>query len=195
MPPELGGRPRNLLTPFTEEERRTGRAEEYTGNIIKMAGLPAMYDWEFTPQTPHLNLIAQKFEQLYIKCGPPAVFTIVQSMLTWAFRAAYESDGILSCCALAFDGEATLSAIDAWSNAKGHPTFHVGPVLPFKEPGSTSFSLRAADGEKAAAPPGAADAVTLFLDRALKEKGEASVVYICFGTHFWYVLGHNHCQR
>lgn len=102
-------------------------------------------------------------------------------------RSLYESDGIITSCALGYDGEAALSALSNWAAGKNYPTFHVGPLLPFKQ-GTTEFSKATLDAELAIAPEGVADAIQSFLDAQFDAKGESSVVYICFGTLFWYAM-------
>ena len=96
-----------------------------------------------------------------------------------------ESDGILTTFAVAYEGEEALSVMPKWSGETNRPTFHLGPLLPFKE-GTTEFSQATLDAEVAAAPKGVGEAIQSFLDRALATEGERSVIYICFGTWFWY---------
>jgi hypothetical protein len=68
----------------------------------------------------------------------------------------------------------------------GKPTFHLGPTLPL-EPGTTKFSRKILEEEMAAAPPGIGQKIKNFLDGALERNGPSSVIYIGFGTFFWYV--------
>jgi hypothetical protein len=75
------------------------------------------------------------------------------------------------------------------------PVFNIGPMVPLK-PGTTEFSQASLDAEVAATPGGMSvsrvgnigDAIVKFLNNALEKYGESSVVYISFGTFFWWVL-------
>lgn len=114
------------------------------------------------------------------------MLSIFSDKLVWLFgRALLESDGILTTNAVGYDGADALSVMSKWSDETNRPTFHLGPMLPFKE-GTTEFSQATLDAEVAAAPKGVGEAIQSFLDRALATKGEYSVIYIGFGTHFWY---------
>lgn len=91
----------------------------------------------------------------------------------------------MSTAAVAYDGKDALSVMPKWSGETNRPTFHLGPLIPFKE-GTTEFSQATLDAEVAAAPTGVGEAIQRFLDSALTTKGEYTVIYICFGTHLWY---------
>ncbi|KZW02232.1 UDP-Glycosyltransferase/glycogen phosphorylase [Exidia glandulosa HHB12029] len=140
-------------------------SEEMTGRIVRLAGHPPMYDWEFRPQRlVHIDMILK-----------------VQAMIT---QALHESNGIVSVCSVGFDGEEALAAINDLAAARNQPCFHLGPLLPFKD-GTTEFTRATLDAELATAPPGVSNTIQSFLDTHLALKGPQSVVYICFGTHMW----------
>ncbi|KZW02221.1 UDP-Glycosyltransferase/glycogen phosphorylase [Exidia glandulosa HHB12029] len=140
------------------------RSPEFTGRVVKLPGLPAMHDWEFVPQRLE-GFDNIKFENVIA-------------------RSLYASDGIASSCALAFDGEEAVSALSSVAAERGKPAFHLGPLLPFQD-GTTKFSRAALEAEIATAPPGIAATIQDFLDKHRDAKGACSVVYICFGTHYW----------
>jgi hypothetical protein len=103
------------------------------------------------------------------------------------YRFMREADGLATCNAPGYDGE-VLNSIDGWMTETGRrPTFHLGPMLPL-QPGTSEFSQRALEAEMAAAPPGVGVKVKTFMDTILETRGEASLVYISFGTLFWCAL-------
>ncbi|KZW02223.1 UDP-Glycosyltransferase/glycogen phosphorylase [Exidia glandulosa HHB12029] len=144
-------------------DKNKGRPQ-MTGRILQLAAHPPMYDWEFAPQ---------KLEHFDIMIKLEAVIT----------QALDESDGIVTTCSVGFDGEAALAGMDALAT-RNRPSFHLGPLVPFKD-GTTEFSPATLEAELATAPPGVASAIQSFLDDHLTSKGSHSVIYICFGTHVW----------
>jgi hypothetical protein len=111
----------------------------------------------------------------------------VLSYLLCINRTPYESDGIATVGTVGYDGEELSRVLDEWAADHGKLAYQLGPILPLK-PGSSEFAQSTLDGEMAAAPPGVGDKVKNFLTNALKERGEHSVIYICFGTNFWFVF-------
>jgi hypothetical protein len=79
-----------------------------------------------------------------------------------------------------------LSNINDYFAENGRPAFHLGPTIPL-QPGTSNFSKKLLDEEMAAAPSGVGDKVQTFLDSTLKSRGERCIIYICFGSMFWYV--------
>lgn len=97
----------------------------------------------------------------------------------------HDADGIVLQPTTAIEGTAALDVLTSWAAETKRPVFSIGPLLPFKD-GTTQFSQAALRAEIVAAPPGVGDKIMSFLDNALATKGEASVVYIGFGSHFWH---------
>jgi hypothetical protein len=95
---------------------------------------------------------------------------------------------------MAYDGPKALSVIDQWEGNAGKPAFHFGPTVPL-QPGTTSFTTASIASEASIAPPGIATKISTFLDAALATKGKSSVVYISFGTVFWWVYLHRWMPR
>jgi hypothetical protein len=50
LPHAYGGAGEILYPDYTEEERKQGRVLTPSGNIVRMRGIPPMYDWEVFPQ-------------------------------------------------------------------------------------------------------------------------------------------------
>jgi hypothetical protein len=101
-------------------------------------------------------------------------------------RSFIEADGLATVNTLAYDGKGLLDALNEFMGERGKPAFHLGPTLPL-EPGTTRFSKKILEEEMAAAPSGIGQKIKDFLDETLKRKGPGSVIYIGFGTYFWYV--------
>jgi len=165
LPDARGGVGDQLRAPFTPDEWVNGKVSECTGQIIRIDGMPVSYDWESWPQLLHNTGRLQFIEANYA-------------------RFVVECDGLVTCCAVGYDGQVALDVVSSWLAEDNHPTFHIGPVLPL-EPGTTNFVPWALKAEREAAPPGVGDRVTSFLENALNEHGAHSVVYICFGNFFW----------
>lgn len=88
-------------------------------------------------------------------------------------------------CTVGFDGPRPLTILSKWAEETGgRPAYNFGPVMPFK-PGTTNFGTAALEAEMRSVPTEVAKAVNVFLENALATNGEASVVYICFGSFFW----------
>jgi hypothetical protein len=100
-------------------------------------------------------------------------------------RSLIEADGLATVNTLAYDGKELLDTLVEFMGESGKPAFFLGPTLPL-EPGTTKFSKRVLEEEMAAAPPGVGAKIQAFLDEALERKGAGSVIYIGFGTFFWY---------
>jgi hypothetical protein len=102
-----------------------------------------------------------------------------------SFRFAQEADGIITSNTVGYDGEELLSNINNYFAEDGRPAFHLGPTIPLQS-GTSNFSKKLLDEEMAAAPPGIGSRVQGFLESALQNRGERCIIYICFGSMFWY---------
>jgi hypothetical protein len=97
----------------------------------------------------------------------------------------HEADGVATSCTVGFDGHRTLASLSKWAEESGgRSVFNLGPLMPFK-PGTTVFGSAALEAEMRSVPIEVAENIHSFLENALMRKGEASVVYICFGSFFW----------
>ena len=98
-----------------------------------------------------------------------------------------ESDGVATAGSVGYDGEELSGVMGEWAAESGKLSYHLGPMLPL-EPGSGEFTQNTINAEIAAAPPGVGSQVQNFLSDVLKRRGVHSVIYICFGTTFWFVF-------
>ena len=98
-----------------------------------------------------------------------------------------EADGLVTGGAVPYDGAECLASMSAWvARTNDRPTFHLGPVMAFN-PGTTDFSQAPKDAELAASFSRTGARASEFLDRAYERHGEHGVVYVCFGTEYWYL--------
>jgi hypothetical protein len=67
LPPKYGGVAAPDAPEFTEDERRVGRPKAITGELIQIADLPPMHDWEFFPQGLPQAGRTLDFHQNYVK--------------------------------------------------------------------------------------------------------------------------------
>ncbi|KAJ7904930.1 hypothetical protein B0H13DRAFT_1881517 [Mycena leptocephala] len=125
------------------------------GIVVRIPGLPPMYDYEHFPQT--------------MLDGPVAALN----------RAAYDMimacDGIFAGTTPIYDGE-SFAAFEAWVRKTLHkPVYAVGPLLP---PGygekQSSPAITTKDVK-----------IESFLDTMRSKYGDRSVLFISFGTIFW----------
>ncbi|KAJ8469425.1 hypothetical protein ONZ51_g8997 [Trametes cubensis] len=164
-PENLGGLG-NLLPKIEEDVAKTGKPFDIVsvehfwrseGNVIRVPGLPPMYDYEYQPQVVHL---------------PPE---LVGNSFVKAHKVFLETDGVLLMGPEALDPEESSSALRQWLNGLGKSVYFSGPLLP--------DGKKAAAEEQRASPLG--EKTIAFLDRELQEKGEKSVLYISFGSIFF----------
>ncbi|KAG8921227.1 hypothetical protein FRC03_000375 [Tulasnella sp. 419] len=135
------------------------------GDVVKIPGLPELYDYELDPQDFPL---------------PP-----IAPMLMGGTRIANNvADGSIITCLPGFEPEAS-SAIRSWyEDELGQRAFMVGHQLPrsYYSPSSTDISTNVASS----------DPVISFLNKIHSSHGSKSLVYISFGT-VWYPAGYpNH---
>ncbi|KAJ6562256.1 hypothetical protein B0H19DRAFT_1143960 [Mycena capillaripes] len=129
------------------------------GTVVKIPGIPAMYDYEMFPQIP-------------IE-GPLAALLVAGH------------DMIIACDGIFFGGSAraydadSLVALEAYVKQTLHkPLYSVGPLLP---PGyGTDLTLTSNT------PRGAE--IKSFLDSMASKFGNKSVLFISFGSMFWPML-------
>ncbi|KAJ7231994.1 UDP-Glycosyltransferase/glycogen phosphorylase [Mycena rebaudengoi] len=148
------------------EALRTGKKPEeigdeifkYTdGTVVKIDGLPNMYDYEWFPQI--------------------LPFDIPMAPIVRAGRAMFiEADGVLIGTCDAYDKE-SLRALGGWiTGTLGKQLYPVGPLLPSHYMAPAGKSTIANDVDIP---------IQKFLDVALSQYGENSAILISFGTIFW----------
>ncbi|KAH9476166.1 UDP-glucosyltransferase 45 [Psilocybe cubensis] len=125
------------------------------GTIIKIAGIPDMYDWEYFPQLLPFDLP-------------------VSQIMIQAYRGLRDSDVIISGSAQDFEPE-TLEAFKSWFTEWNKKVYVVGPLIPSKP---TTFVIPSNDAQNTGL-------VETFLDKALAEHGRLSTVLLSFGSLFW----------
>ena len=103
------------------------------------------------------------------------------------------ADAVAATGAEAYDGN-LIKTLTAWVAETDRPTYCLGPVIPL-QPGTSKFSQTSLEAEIKAAPGGMSENANLanisskvikFLGDATEKHGRNSVVYISFGTYFWY---------
>ncbi|MCJ1248747.1 hypothetical protein MMC30_005966 [Trapelia coarctata] len=158
-PAVMGGRGETLRTSVHTEP-----SDLKEGKIIRVVGMPPMYDWEFSPQDLNLQM---------------GNIRAAEGMMSKFVEAV---DGLATSCAVDYDGEECLLGITNWISQTGNrPTFHLGPMLPFK-PGTCEFPQACEEIGKASLHAGITERVTHYMDRIREKYGESSMVYISFGT-------------
>ncbi|KAI0823685.1 UDP-Glycosyltransferase/glycogen phosphorylase [Trametes gibbosa] len=163
-PESLGGRG-DLLPKAAEEAAATGKpfdvaaAEIFSkieGKVIRVPGLPPMYDYEYHPQIMPL---------------PPP---LVGNSFIKAHELLLKTDGVLSMSPAELEPEGS-AAFRQWLGGLGKQVYFTGPLVP---------DGKKADAAEQSVSP-VAQQIHSFLDRQLKEKGEHSVLYISFGSMFF----------
>ncbi|OSD03899.1 glycosyltransferase family 1 protein [Trametes coccinea BRFM310] len=147
------------------EARRTGRAYEDVagellmrgrGEVVRVPGLPPMYDYEYHPQH----------------------FPIFDGLNTSYLARTYDTmllfDGAVVATPECYEREAVAAARTFFADIH-KPVYVLGPLQ--------ASGAQAAQLERAHAPQ--AQEVEAFLDKTLKESGERSLLYISFGSIFW----------
>ncbi|KAI0356302.1 UDP-Glycosyltransferase/glycogen phosphorylase [Trametes cingulata] len=164
-PEKLGGRG-NIRAKAEEEAERTGRS--YTevaiemslvpkGEVVKVPGLPPMYDYEYYPQEFHL---------------PPDVGA---KLLPRIYEALETCDGAFVVTAQSYEPEA-VAAVRQWYAETSRQVYTCGPLVP-------SQTVAAAENEKKQS--NASGEIQEFLDTTLRTSGKHSLLYIAFGSMFW----------
>ncbi|PIL36220.1 hypothetical protein GSI_01881 [Ganoderma sinense ZZ0214-1] len=151
-PESLGGRG-NLLAKAEAEAAATGQpfdvvATEVSIVVVRVPGLPPMYDYEYQPQTMPL---------------PPP---LVSNLFVKAHDIPLKTDGVISMGPEALEPE-SAAALRKWFGDLSTPVYFAGPLLPEGE--------KAATAEKDQSPLGSE--IQVFLDRKLQTCGENSISF------------------
>lgn len=75
----------------------------------------------------------------------------------------------------------------AWAIEAGRSLFNVGPLRPFQA-GTTKYVESVLSAEVSSVPGGFGPKIISFLDNAIQAQGKKSVIYICLGSMFWFVV-------
>ncbi|KAH9927773.1 uncharacterized protein B0H18DRAFT_1118302 [Fomitopsis serialis] len=163
-PERLGGRG-NLRARSEEVAKLTGVSVEEAagqisltgkGSLIRLPGLPPMYDYEIQPQRP---------------LGPIALLGGV-NLKTYDTIAG--CDGLLIASPECYEPEA-VAALRDWMAESSRPVYACGPLIPS---GARAVAFEKLQGSEAAK-------VESFLDAKLASHGQHSVLYVSFGTIFF----------
>ncbi|CDO69246.1 Glycosyltransferase Family 1 protein [Trametes cinnabarina] len=130
------------------------------GDVVRVPGLPPMYDYEYHPQ--HIPLFDA------INCA----------YLARTYDTILLSDGALVATPEAYERQA-VAAVRKWFGELQKPVYVIGPLQP-------SGTQAAIVYEKAQAPQ--IREIETFLDNTLRNFGERSLLYISFGSMFWPVV-------
>ncbi|TFY54047.1 hypothetical protein EVJ58_g9090 [Rhodofomes roseus] len=163
--PESQGGKGNLRTRSQEVAKRTcisieEAAAQITltgkGSLVRLPGLPPMYDYEIQPQ----RLIA-----------PLALLGGVSLRTSDTMEAC---DGIVLATPECYEIEA-IAALRDWLAGSSRPIYACGPLIPSGAQAVAFEKLQSSDAAK----------VESFLHAKLTSHGEHSVLYISFGTIFF----------
>ncbi|KAI0631466.1 UDP-Glycosyltransferase/glycogen phosphorylase [Trametes polyzona] len=168
-PEKLGGHGR-VLPKIEAEVKRTGRSFAEVcidlvlkpkGEVVKVPGLPPMYDYEYHPQDFPI---------------PPEIGLTI---FPYVYETLESTDGAFLITAEPYEPEA-VAAAKSWYAETGRPAYVCGPLLP-------PSSATAVEKEKQQSKE--AGEIQEFLDATLKTDGEKSLLYvvmqISFGSLFW----------
>ncbi|KAI0331043.1 UDP-Glycosyltransferase/glycogen phosphorylase [Cubamyces sp. BRFM 1775] len=146
--------------------KRTGRSYEEVvfemlyvpkGEVIRVPGLPPMYDHEYYPQ------------------DFPVPADIGIGIVPRIYQTLKSCDGLLLFTAESYEPEA-VAASKLWLAETGRSAYTCGPLLP-------PTGSQAVIHEKKQSKQGAE--IQDFLEATLKTSGEKSLLYISLGSHFW----------
>ncbi|KAI0769592.1 UDP-Glycosyltransferase/glycogen phosphorylase [Trametes elegans] len=164
-PEKLGG-PGHVRIKIEEEAQRSGRSFKEValdflftprGKVVRLPGLPPMYDYELYPQEfPTRDDLA---------------FTIFPRIL----ETLESCDGIFLLTAEAIE-PAAVAAVRRWYAETSRPAYVCGPLLP-------PSGAHAVENEKKQSKE--STEIQEFLDTMLEGSGENSLLYISFGSTFW----------
>ncbi|KAK6987722.1 glycosyltransferase family 1 protein [Favolaschia claudopus] len=126
------------------------------GTIVRIPGLPPMYDYEHTPQT--------------LMKSPIGI------MNRFAYDLVMGTDGVFASTTPAYDGESFFAFESFMRDTLKKSFYGVGPLLPpgYGNDTSVSSDARQVNSE-----------IILFLENVKAKFGERSMLYISFGTIFW----------
>jgi len=134
------------------------------GEIVRIPGLPPMYDYEMFPQ-----------ESIFDKDMQRDLHHLAADFLV-------KADGVISSTCLAYESEGA-QIFSKWINEYGRRFYAVGPLLPPGMTSSESLSAASKKYEKDVSRNGSE--IESFLNNILKSHGENSLLYISFGSYFW----------
>ncbi|KAH9833566.1 uncharacterized protein C8Q71DRAFT_860354 [Rhodofomes roseus] len=163
--PERQGGKGNLRARSEEIAKLTGVSVEEAagqitltgkGSLIRMPGLPPMYDYEVQPQRP---------------IAPAALLGGV-NLRTYDTMA--ECDGLVFAGPECYEPEAIATLRD-WLAESSRPVYACGPLIPSGAQAAAFEKLEGSDATK----------VESFLDAKVASHGKHTVLYISFGTIFF----------
>ncbi|KIJ46278.1 glycosyltransferase family 1 protein [Sphaerobolus stellatus SS14] len=171
-PEELGGTG-NIGAKAIVEAEKTGKSvqdvENYLnfpeeGDLLEIPGLPPLYDFELIPQkkNPAMDGVHGRFTKI-------------------SYNFVRAADGLILPSTRILEIEA-LDAWKKWQNSLGKEVYVIGPLLSIND-GSKVLEKSSKENERAASDKG--PEIEAFLDKALQEHGEHSLIYISFGSFFW----------
>ncbi|KAI0760255.1 UDP-Glycosyltransferase/glycogen phosphorylase [Fomes fomentarius] len=165
-PERYGGRG-NLRLKAEEKARLTGRPYEEVAieltfrpgdNVVRLSGVPPMYEYEHWPQDLML---------------PPGIGA---KLFPRVFETLEKTDGVFLFTPESYEPEA-VATVRRWYGETGRPAYAVGPLLPAASKAAAASKERKLSSES--------DGIQTFLDDTLKSCGEQSLVYISFGSMLW----------
>ncbi|KAI0633343.1 UDP-Glycosyltransferase/glycogen phosphorylase [Trametes polyzona] len=160
-PEEFGGKG-NVRVKAEEEARRTGASaqdiilREYMGTkgeVVRVPGMPPMYDHEYYPQPSHLP--------------PPMVIGVFARL----YEMLEACDGMLLYTSEAYEPEA-VAAMRKWFSKTSRGIYTTGPLMPLGAQATEYERKQSKDADK----------IQAFLDATLAASGERSLLYISFGS-------------
>ncbi|KIJ46276.1 glycosyltransferase family 1 protein [Sphaerobolus stellatus SS14] len=134
------------------------------GDILEIAGLPPVYDFELSPQQKN-----------------PATDGVHSRFTKIGYNFVRAADGVIFPNSSALEAEA-LDTWRKWQKSLGKETYVIGPLLLIDD-GSKVLETASKENEKAASDKG--PEIEAFLEKVLQEHGENSLIYISFGSFFW----------
>lgn len=141
----------------TREEKICEIYRKDMGNLVKLPGIPPMYDYEYRPQ-----LSSSPVSEVYLIL-----------FLQHVHRFFKESDGILHQSNVHFEG----GVLEKWQEWLGdRPSIAIGPVTPMPTLEEVKMQIASDD---------ISSKVESFLNDAYDTHGPNSVVYVSFGTVWW----------
>ncbi|OBZ67170.1 UDP-glycosyltransferase 88A1 [Grifola frondosa] len=156
---------RNLRAKVEAEVKRSGRpfnlvATEVLfgsdGSVVRIPGLPPMYDHEYNPQDFTFS------EDLGAK------------ILLMTYDTLEASDGVPLLSAEAYEPEC-VAAVREWFAQTSRSVTVCGPLLPSGKNAAAHEKQQSSEGNE----------IQKFLDSTLESHGTHSLLYISFGSMFW----------
>ncbi|KIJ46329.1 glycosyltransferase family 1 protein [Sphaerobolus stellatus SS14] len=171
-PEDLGGTGDVVAKALVEAEKTEKSAKEIQnylvypveGEIIDIAGIPLLYDFELVPQlkNPMMDSLHSHFSNV-------------------GYNFLRAADGVIIPGSSALEADA-LATLKKWQSSLGKETYVIGPLLPIDD-GYKTLEESSKKNEKAASDKGSK--IESFLEKTLEEHGEHSLIYISFGSIFW----------